>query len=152
MPQDMQINTPMPLAPSVKDLLGPRYTTEMRAAFPDVPVPYVPFGYYLLVQLRAARKKVGSIIMPDEKRDMEKFRTQAALVRVMGPSCFKRRDTLEEWPEKAWCNVGEFVRIPMYGGDRYEIVHDKEEIVFVFVRDTDLIGGVVGDPLTLGTS
>lgn len=152
MPQDAQSLSTSLIVPSIQTILGKRYTAEMRKAFPDIAVPYIPFGYYLLCQLRVARTKIGSIIMPDEKRDTEKFRTQAALVRAMGPSCFKRRDTLEEWPEKAWCGVGDFVRVPMYGGDRYEIKVNTDEIMFVFVRDTDLIGGVIGDPLELGTS
>lgn len=140
-------------APSVAELLGVRYTSDMQAAFPETELPYAPLGYYLLLQVRLAKvKSRGGIIMPDEVRDTERVRGQIGLVRAMGPSSFKRRDTLEPWPEGAWCGVGDFVRAPMYGGDRYVVTAGKEEVLFLFVRDTDLIAAVTGDPLTLGIS
>ena len=71
----------------------------------------------------------------------------------MGPSTFKRRDTLEPWPEGAWCAVGDFVRAPMYGGDRWEVpVNEHEKALFVAIKDTDLIGLVTADPLGVTNS
>src|SRR5690242_12367305 len=137
-----EITTP----PSVSELLGVRYTPEMQFAFPETDLPYAPLGYFLLLQVRLAKTKSrGGIIMPDEVRDTERFRGQIGLVRAMGPSAFKRRDTLEPWPEGNWCHVGDFVRAPMYGGDRYTLAVGKEEVLFLFVRDTDLIAKVTGD-------
>jgi hypothetical protein len=82
---------------------------------------------------------------------------QTGLVRAMGPSSFKRRDTLEEWPEGNWCFNGDFVRCPMYGGDRWIVpvpnsVAKDDHAIFMMCKDTDLTGLVTGDPLTVVTS
>lgn len=141
---------------SVKELLGSAYVSNMQAAFPDVDPALRPFGYMILCQLRMPRHQVGSIIIPDTEKDTERFRMQAALVRAIGPSAFRRRDTGEPWPEGAWCKPGSFVRCPMYGGDRLDLtlkVNGKDELVrFAFFRDTDLIAEVTGDVLAMPVS
>jgi len=143
-------------AGSVLAALGPRYTGELKLAFPDVDPGYRIFGYNILCQMKMPRKKAGGLILPDESKDVEKFRTQAALVRAMGPSSFHRRDTLEPWPEGAWCIPGMFVRVPMYGGDRFEVDvmvgGQKEQVLFALFKDTDLIAERIGDPLSTKTS
>jgi hypothetical protein len=53
---------------------------------------------------------------------------------------------MEQWPEGAWCAVGDFVRSPKYGGDRWTVTHDEEEIEFVMFNDLDILGKVTGDP------
>lgn len=134
---------------SISAALGDAYTERLKEAFPDVDPGIVPMGYLLVLQLRTPVKKTkGGIILADDTRDADKYRTQTALVRSMGPSAFKRRDTLEPWPEGDWCAVGDFVRAPMYGGDRWEVpVSDKERAIFIAIKDTDLIGLVTADPL-----
>ena len=134
---------------TISDTLGVRYTARLKEAFPDVDPGIVPMGYLLVLQLRSPMKRTrGGIIITDDTRESDKYRTQTALVRSMGPSTFKRRDTLEPWPEGAWCAVGDFVRAPMYGGDRWEVpVNEHEKALFVAIKDTDLIGLVTADPL-----
>lgn len=142
----------MPDIKSNKELLGPRYTGEMRQAFPDIAPPFYPFGYLLVLQLQTPkRKSKGGLILADETRDAEKYRTQTALVRCMGPAAFRRRDTMEPWPEGDWCHPGDFVRAPLYGGDRVAVPFGKgdDEAIFITVRDTELIGLVLGDPLDI---
>ena len=141
---------------SVKDLLGANYTKEMQEAFPDVDPGIMPFGYLIVLQIRTPRRKIGSIIVSDNERDAERYRVQSGLVRAMGPSAFKRRDTLEEWPEGAWCRLGSFVRCPMWGGDRWEVPvpggKPDDKAVFLTVKDTDLIGLITVDPMKIITS
>jgi putative ABC transport system permease protein len=81
-------------------------------------------------------------------------RTQFALVRAMGPAAFKRRDTLEPWPEGAWCTPGTFIRAPMFGGDRFAVPYGKgdDEALFITIKDSDIIGVIEGDPLAVKTS
>jgi len=136
-------------AKAISDVLGVRYTDRLREAFPDVDPGIIPMGYLMVVQLRSPVKKTrGGILLADDTRDADKYRTQTALVRAMGPSAFKRRDTLEAWPEGNWCEVGDFVRAPMYGGDRWEVeVNGSEKALFMAIKDTDLIGLVTADPL-----
>lgn len=145
-----------PKIPSVAEILGETYKTraDLREAFPDVEPGLMPFGYLLVVQLRTPRKRIGSLYVPDDTRDGEKYRTQVGLVRAMGPSCFKRRDTGDPWVEGNWCEVGAFVRAPMWGGDRWAVKFGKgdDEALFIAVKDTDLIGLQLGDPLAVLTS
>jgi multidrug efflux pump subunit AcrB len=45
---------------------------------------------------------------------------------------------------------GEFVRVPKYGGDRWEVQIDKSEsALFVIFNDLDIIGKVTTDPLKI---
>jgi hypothetical protein len=63
---------------------------------------------------------------------------------------FKNRTTLESWPEGDWCQVGDFVRVAKYGGDRYEVpVNSNESAMFVIFNDLDIIGKVLTDPLKI---
>ncbi|MEN9704698.1 MAG: hypothetical protein RLZZ393_577 [Pseudomonadota bacterium] len=134
---------------AISDVLGVAYTERLKEAFPDVDPGIVPMGYLLVLQLRSPVKKTkGGILLADDTRDADKYRTQTALVRSMGPSAFRRRDTLEPWPEGDWCAVGDFVRAPMYGGDRWAVkIEGNEDALFIAIKDTDLIGLVTADPL-----
>lgn len=121
-------------------------------AFPDVDPMHEPFGDRVLVQLRSpAEKTEGGIILTHDSQDTEKWNTQVAKVLAIGPVAFKNRDTLEPWKEGAWCSVGEFVRVPKYGADRWEVpVPDSptnKKAIFMFIRDNDLGGRIKGDPL-----
>lgn len=144
--------------PTVEDLLGPLYSSDFREAFPDVTPPYRCFGYNVLVQLRMPRMKTvsGRIILPDGVEDNERYRTQAALVRALGPAAYRNRDTGVEWVEKAWVTPGDFVRAPMFGGDRFNIDIKTDAgtstVTFAFVKDSDLIALVTGNPLNIQNS
>lgn len=134
---------------TISATLGDAYTARLKEAFPDIDPGIAPLGYLLILQLRTPTKKTkGGIILSDDTRDADKYRTQTALVRSMGPSVFRRRDTLEPWPEGDWCAVGDFVRAPMYGGDRWAVKTESgEDALFIAIKDTDLIGIVTADPL-----
>ena len=143
--------------PTVAELLGDRYTDAYRAAFPDVAIPYYPLGYCACLQLRMPLKKIGSILLADESVDVERFRTQAALVRAVGPSGFRDRQTGEPWVEGEWYKPGDFVRAPMYGGDRFDVEvttasGTKDVVRFAFVKEADVTGFVIGDPLNIKNS
>jgi hypothetical protein len=150
----------LPPIPSVAELLGDSYDENMQVAFPDVAVPYYPTGMLILVQLRRPKKliKLGggkTLILPDEAADSEKFRTQTSLVRAMGPAAFRRRDNLEPWPEGTWCQVGDFIRGPMYGGDRVAVPipggAGDDEVILMAIKDLDVLGVITGDPLAIKT-
>jgi len=68
----------------------------------------------------------------------------------IGPLAFKNRDTQQTWPEGEWCHSGDFVRVPKYGGDRWEVALTKDDsAMFVIFNDLDIIGKIEGDPLTI---
>jgi co-chaperonin GroES (HSP10) len=143
---------------TVKEILGERYSNALKVSFPDVDPGIVPFGYLVLLQLRTPRKlSKGGLIIPDEVQDAERYRVQTGLVRSLGPSAFKNRTTGAPWVEGDWCEAGDFVRCPMYGGDRWLVPVPggqtaDEHAVFMMIKDTDLIGRVTGDPLAVVTS
>jgi len=75
---------------------------------------------------------------------------------ALGPTAFKNRDTLESWPEGAWCQVGDFVRIPKYGADRWFVpipgkrsIDQEDFALFVLIKDLEIGGQVVCDPLSV---
>lgn len=117
-------------------------------AFPEVDPGIIPFGSRILVQVRVAKKKTaGGIVIVDEVRKTEAVNTQVSRVVAIGPLAFKNRSTMESWPEGSWCNVGDFVRTPKYGGDRWTVVHkEDEEVEFVIFNDLDIVGKVTTDP------
>lgn len=120
-------------------------------AFPDVHPGIQPFGSRVLVQIRTPRKVTrGGIILSSETQDTEKWNTQVAKVISVGPLAFKNRNTQEAWPEGDWCKAGDFVRVPKYGGDRWEVpVNKNDSAMFVIFNDLDVIGQVTGDPLAV---
>lgn len=123
----------------------------LAEAFPDANPGVQPFGSRVLVQIRTPRKVTkGGIILSSDTQDTEKWNTQVAKVISVGPLAFKNRNTQESWPEGAWCKAGDFVRVPKYGGDRWEVPLNKNDsAMFVIFNDLDIIGQVTGDPLTV---
>lgn len=129
----------------------------LEEAFPPCEPGISPFGSRVLLQIRSPKKKTkGGIILIDEARETEHYNTQTAKVLACGPLAFHNRTTLERWPEGAWAEPGDYVRIPRYGGDRWSVKPsnfasggDVEEAILVIFNDLDLIGKVTGDPLAV---
>ena len=122
----------------------------LAEAFPAVDAGVQPFGSRVLVQIRTPKKKVGSILLVQDTKDTEKWNTQVAKVVAVGSLAYKNRNTQELWPEGQWCQPGDFVRVPKYGGDRWEVPLNKDEnAMFVIFNDLDVIGKVTGDPLSI---
>lgn len=124
---------------------------SLEEAFPVADPGVQPFGSRVLVQIRNPKRKTASgIILDSGTQDTEKWNTQAARVVAVGPLAFKNRNTMEPWPEGQWCQPGEFVRVPKYGGDRWEVpLGDAGAALFVIFNDLDIIGRVTGDPLSM---
>jgi co-chaperonin GroES (HSP10) len=124
----------------------------LEQAFPLVDPLMRPYGGRVLVQLRAVKEKVtqSGIILTEETKETEKWNTMIGKVIAIGPLAFKKRDSMEPWPEGSWAQVGEFVRVPKWGGDRWEIDFEEDGLkgkaLFTFFNDHELIGQVTGDP------
>lgn len=128
----------------------PKYETELEWAFPKVDPGVQPLGGRVLLQIRRIKKRSsGGLLIIEETKETEKYNTQIARLVAVGPLAFRKKDTLEPWPEKSWAEVGDFVRCPRWGGDRFEVVIDGEEepALFVITNDFELIAKVTGDPL-----
>jgi len=127
------------------------YKNELEEAFPAVDAGVQPFGSRVLVQIRTPKaKSKGGIILTTNTVDTERWNTQVAKVVSVGSLAFRNRNTQEHWPEGAWCVQGDFVRVPKYGGDRWEVAINRDDsAMFVIFNDLDIIGRVTGDPLTV---
>ena len=122
----------------------------IQEAFPNVDPGAVPVGGRILVQWRQTRKTVtnSGIVLVEETKETEKWNNQVAKVIAIGPLAFKKRDTMEPWPEGNWVEVGDFVRMPKWGGDRWEVpISEEESALFSIFNDHEVIAKVTGDPL-----
>ncbi|NBW12832.1 MAG: co-chaperone GroES [Caulobacteraceae bacterium] len=126
---------------------------DLRDAFPAVDPGAKPLGARILVQLRRTKKKTTSagIILVEETREAEKWNNMVAKVIEIGPLAFKKRDTMEPWPEGSWCEVGDYLRVPKWGGDRWEveIPGEEEPALFMVLNDHEVIAKITGNPLTM---
>ena len=124
----------------------------LAEAFPEIDPLMAPYGARVLVQLRAVKERITSfgLLIPEETKETEKWNTMIGKVLAVGPIAFKKRDTMEPWPEGVWCKVGDYVRVPKWGGDRWEIDFEdngiKGKALFTFFNDHEIIGMVTGDP------
>lgn len=132
-------------------MTNPSYESAMAEAFPAANPGVQPFGSRVLVQIRTPKTKTASgIIIDSGSRDTEKWNTQVGKVISVGPLAFKNRNTQAPWPEGEWCKAGDYVRVPKYGGDRWEAPSaNGESALFVIFNDLDIIGSVTVDPLTI---
>lgn len=126
---------------------------ELQEAFPDVDPGAIPVGGRVLVQWRNSKSTVtaSGIVLVEETKETEKWNNQVAKVVAIGPLAFKKRDTLEPWPEGNWIEVGDYVRMPKWGGDRWEVVWGDARLgqiaLFSVFNDHEVIAKVTDDPL-----
>lgn len=123
----------------------------LAEAFPAVDAGIQPFGSRVLIQIRTPKKVTkGGIILDFGSQDTEKWNTQVGKVVQVGPLAFRNRNNMEPWPEGSWCEVGDYVRVAKYGGDRWEVpMGNGENAMFVIFNDLDIIGRVTTDPLAI---
>ena len=127
---------------------------ELKWAFPDVSPGQKPYGGRVVVQLRRIKKTTASkIILVAETKETEKWQNMIGRVVEIGPLAFKNRETMESWPEGSWASVGDYVRVPKWGGDRWEREVPNEEgnedpVLFMTINDHELIAKVTDDPLS----
>ena len=129
---------------------------ELAWAFPSVDPGAKPLGGRVLVQLRRTKRKATSagIILVEETKETEKWNNMVAKVIALGPLAFRNRDTMELWPEGTWCSEGNYIRVPKWGGDRWEVkVPGDDDIedpaLFMILNDHEVIAVLTGDPLAV---
>jgi co-chaperonin GroES (HSP10) len=140
--------------PTISGSEGVPDQQELKWAFPDVSPGQKPFGGRVVVQLRRIKKTTASkIILVAETKETEKWQNMIGRVVEIGPLAFKNRETMESWPEGSWASVGDYVRVPKWGGDRWERDVPNEEgnedpVLFMTINDHELIAKVTDDPLS----
>ncbi len=122
---------------------------DLADAFPMVNPLHWPLGSRVLLQIRRPKRKTrGGIVLVEEARETEKWNTMVAKCIAVGPLAFKNRDSMRPWPEGAWVRPGEFVRVPKYGGDRWEVdIEGDDPALFMICNDHEVIASTTGNPL-----
>ena len=127
---------------------------EMAWAFPSVDPGAKPLGGRVMVQIRRSKKRTtkAGIVLVEETKETEKWNTQIGKVVDMGALAFRKRDSMQPWPEGAWCQIGDFIRVPKWGGDRWEVKvpgedHSEDPALFMIINDHEVIGKITGNPL-----
>ena len=106
------------------------------------------------MQLRRIKKKHASgLILVSETKENEKWQNMIGRVVALGPLAFRNRETMQPWPEGVWVSIGDFVRVPKWGGDRWERdVPGEDEtedpVLFMTLNDHEVITRVTDDPLS----
>lgn len=94
------------------------------------------------------------IILVEETKETEKWQNMVAKVIEIGPLAFKHRDTMLGWPEGSWCAEGDYIRVPKWGGDRWEVKvpgedENEDPALFMVLNDHEVIAKLTGDPLSM---
>lgn len=119
--------------------------SKLEDAFPVVEAGVYPLGTRVLVQLRTVRQKTASgIVLVEDTKQFNKVTTQLAKVVQLGPISFCNRETAKPWPEGVWVKNGDFIRMPKYGGDRFErkIPGTEDTALFAIFQDHEIIAKV----------
>lgn len=129
---------------------------DIEAAFPDVKCPIRPLGNRILVQIRAPKKRTSKgIILTDDVSDDVYRNEQTAKVISIGNGAFHFPTNGEPWKTGAWVKEGDYVRVPLHGGDNHWISREEsseEKILFKTFKDYELIGLIEGNPLDVKTN
>lgn len=136
--------------------LSDKIDQDIEAAFPAVDCQIKPLGNRVMVQIRAPKSKTkGGIILVDDVGEDVYRNEQTAKVVKIGAGAFHFPSTGEPWSSGAWVKVGDYVRVPLHGGDNHWISRDsegKEKILFKTFKDYELIGLIEGNPLDVKTN
>lgn len=130
---------------------------DIELAFPAVVCPIKPLGNRILVQIRLPKTKTksGFIITSDTQEDVYR-NEQTAKVLKIGAGAFHFPTTGESWKTGAWVKEGDFVRVPLHGGDNHWISYgegeQQDKILFKTFKDYELIGLIEGNPLDVKTN
>lgn len=125
--------------------------TPLEEAFPACDPGVKPLGSRILVQIRTPEQKTKSgIILTTNDQDTQMWNTSVAKVVATGPLAFRSRTDQQLWPEGEWCKVGDYVRVPRYGGDRWVSTNEAgDKAYYVLFNDLDVLGTVTTDPLLI---
>lgn len=119
--------------------------SKLDEAFPLVMPGVAPLGTRVLVQLRTVRAKTQSgIVLVEDTKQFNKVTTQLGKVVAIGPIAFRNRETGQLWPEGVWARPGDYIRLPKYGGDRFErkIPGTDDTALFCLFQDHEIIAKV----------
>lgn len=92
-----------------------------------------PTGWRLILIPFKVPDKAGSVILPDQVKDVEKYGVTVAYVWKQGKQAFHNR---EHFPEGAWCKEGDWVIIARNAGS---IIH-IDGVECRYINDDEILG------------
>lgn len=125
--------------------------SDLETAFPVVNPGVIPLGARVIAQLRTVRSKTESgLILPEDTKQFNKANTQLAKLISVGPIAFRNRESGELWREGVWARPGDFIRIPKWGGDRFErkIPGTEDTAIFCIFSDHEIVAKVDPEAFT----
>lgn len=123
---------------------------SLEDAFPTVDHGHEPCLSNYLVQIRRAKTTTkGGLYLPEEARKSEAANTTVGKVVAIGPICFKDASSGKPWFEGPSFKLGEYLRIPRYGGFRFSVKWKDEEIDFVLFDHLQQLAKLSNDPRTI---
>lgn len=125
--------------------------SELATAFPEINPGVQPLGARVIIQLRTVRNKTDfGIILVDDTKDFNKANTQLGKLISIGPIAFRNRDTGELWKEGVWAKPGDFIRVPKWGGDRFErkVPGTEETAIFCIFSDHEIVAKIDPEAFT----
>jgi len=123
-------------------------TDKEAVLFPKMSPGITPFGSRVLVQVRRVRiKRKSGIYMTKSAAETQLDNTCVAKVLSVGPLAYKNRNSMESWPEGRWCEAGEYVFVPKYGGLRWERAYKIDDdyidkVQFAIFDDLNIVAKV----------
>lgn len=129
----------MSIAP-IPSMIKPKTARQkyIEEHFPEVEIGGKPLGPMVLIQLRSVKPKTrGGIELPSETVEFNANQTALGIIRAIGPLAFRNRETMQEWPEGIWADVGDIVMVKRHEGDRFQrsIPGTDEKAIFILLHD-----------------
>jgi hypothetical protein len=120
----------------------------VKEHFPEVDSGREPCGNKITVQLQLIKKKVGSILLSSDTQDFNKNSTVVCRVVKVGHIAYKDRNSGDNWKEGAWCEIGDIVLMPRWGGNnRVEIPLPDDpdhSVIFATYNDFEVVDKIIG--------
>ena len=101
----------------IKDFIKSNYDISIPPSVPE------PLGYHLLVLPLCARKKIGSIYIPDSSEEKMRLASIVALVLAMGPDAYDH----ERYINGPWCVPGDFVILDRDAGNKFTMLDANDQ-------------------------
>ena len=142
--------------PTIEELRIKPHVDPLNLRFPDVVCPMKPLGNRVLVQIRMpiTRTAGGLLLTSDNIEDQYRNEQTAKVIRI-GESAFFFT-TGEAWPYGPTFAEGDYVRVPLHGGDNHWITATinghEEKVCFKTFKDYEIISLIEGDPLAVRTN
>lgn len=126
-------------------LITSNKTQTLEEMFPEADLKELPLGDNIIVQLRSAPKKIGSIYLSVETQEVQSYAGTVGKVIAVGPLAFhffSNDEDYKPWPTGPWYEVGDFVRLPRHGGVRVS----SDDVDFVVIAANQVLSKLI-DPL-----